>query len=166
MRFSTAKSDSGSTPGGPRRPPLRDPAGQRRRRTEPPGSPAARSYLNGEATSDFTNLNANQSVNRTTADWKINFNAGVAYNDSAYELSDGEVFHSYRRGWNLNNLTVKSLGEHWSVAGKAGASRSSFNNQKQLATSYRFFLAVGFTYRFGSINNNVVNPRFGGGGGG
>ena len=254
--------------------------------------------LNGEATSNFTNLNANQSLNRTTADWKINFNAGVAYNDSAYELSDGEVFHSYRRGWNINNLTVKSLGDHWAVAGKAGASRSSFNNQKlnvriapgveynvfpysesteheltlqwttginrfvyddvtiygkteetkwdqalmtrlnlrqpfgtvsvtvegahyigdpgkyrlalfadnelritrglslrldgsyqilhdqiylrlgeatdeeiiarqrQLATSYRFFLAVGFTYRFGSINNNVVNPRFGGGGGG
>lgn len=107
----------------------------------------------------------------------------MAYNDSAYELSDGEVFHSYRRGWNINNLTVKSLGDHWSVAGKAGASRSSFNNQvylrlgeatdeeiiarqRQLATSYRFFLAVGFTYRFGSINNNVVNPRFGGGGGG
>ena len=254
--------------------------------------------LNGEATSDFTNLNANQSVNRTTADWKINFNAGVAYNESAYELSDGDTFRAYRRGWNLNNLTVKSLGEHWSVAAKAGASRSSFNNQKlnvriapgfeynvfpysesteheltvqwttginrfvydeitiygkteetkwdqtlmtrlnlrqpfgtvsltveaahyigdpgkyrvamfadnelritrglslrldgsyqilhdqiylrlgeatdeeiiarqrQLATSYRFFLAVGFTYRFGSINNNVVNPRFGGGGGG
>ncbi|MDP2319623.1 MAG: hypothetical protein Q8O42_09835 [Acidobacteriota bacterium] len=37
--------------------------------------------------------------------------------------------------------------------------------QRQLATSYRFFLSVGFTYRFGSISNNVVNPRFGGGGG-
>ena len=254
--------------------------------------------LNGEATSDFTNLNANQSVNRTTAEWKINFNAGVSYNESAYELSSGDTFRSYRRGWNLNNLTVKSLGDHWSLAAKAGASRSSFNNQKlnarlapgieynvfpysestaheltlqwttginrfvydeltiygkteetkwdqalmtrlnlrqpfgtvsvtvegahyigdpgkyrlamfadnelritrglslrldgsyqilhdqlylrlgqatdeeiiarqrQLATSYRFFLAMGFTYRFGSINNNVVNPRFGGGGGG
>lgn len=254
--------------------------------------------LNGEAKSDFTNLNANQSLNRTTAEWKINFNGGVSYNESAYELTSGEIFHSYRRAWNVNNLTVKSLGDHWSVAGKAGASRSSYNNQqlnvrvapgveynvfpysesteheltvqwttginhfvydevtiygkteetkwdqtlmsrlnlrqpfgtvsltveaahyigdpgkyrlalfadnelritrglslrldgsyqilhdqlylplgeasdeeiiarqRQLATSYRFSLAVGFTYRFGSINNNVVNPRFGGGGGG
>lgn len=253
--------------------------------------------LNGEATSSFQNLNANQSANRTTAEWKLNFNAGVNYNESSYELSDGETFSSFRRGWNVNGLAVKSLGDHWSFAGKLGTSRSSFNNQKlnlraapgvefnvfpysdsterqltvqwttgvnrfvydevtiygkteetkwdqtvmtylnlrqpfgtvsftvegayyigdadkyrlalfadnelritrglslrldgsyqilhdqiylrldeatdeeiiarqrQLATSYRFFLSVGFTYRFGSINNNVVNPRFGGGGG-
>ena len=38
--------------------------------------------------------------------------------------------------------------------------------QQQLATSYRYFVSVGITYRFGSINNNVVNPRFGGGPGG
>jgi len=253
--------------------------------------------LNGEATTSFQNLNANQSANRTTAEWKLNFNAGVNYNESTYELSDGETFRSFRRGWNINGLAVKSLGDHWSVAGKLGTSRSSYNNQKlnlraapgveynvfpysdstarqltvqwttglnrfvydeitiyrkteetkwdqtvmtslnlrqpfgtvsvtvegayymgdtgkyrlalfadnelritrglslrldgsyqilhdqiylrlgkatdeeiiarqrQLATSYRFSLSVGFTYRFGSINNNVVNPRFGGGGG-
>jgi hypothetical protein len=38
--------------------------------------------------------------------------------------------------------------------------------QRQLLTSYRYFASVGVTYRFGSINNNVVNPRFGGGPGG
>lgn len=32
---------------------------------------------------------------------------------------------------------------------------------KQLATSYRYELSFGFRYRFGSIYNNVVNPRFG-----
>jgi hypothetical protein len=35
--------------------------------------------------------------------------------------------------------------------------------QRQLETSFRYFVAVGFTYRFGSINNNIVNQRFGGG---
>jgi hypothetical protein len=34
--------------------------------------------------------------------------------------------------------------------------------QQQLATSYRYFMFLGITYRFGSINNNVVNQRFGG----
>jgi hypothetical protein len=34
--------------------------------------------------------------------------------------------------------------------------------QQQLQTSYRYFLSLGVTYRFGSINNNVVNQRFGG----
>lgn len=34
--------------------------------------------------------------------------------------------------------------------------------QRQLQTTYRYFLAIGITYRFGSINNNIVNQRFGG----
>jgi hypothetical protein len=34
--------------------------------------------------------------------------------------------------------------------------------QQQLQTSYRYFMFLGVTYRFGSINNNVVNQRFGG----
>ena len=37
--------------------------------------------------------------------------------------------------------------------------------QRQLATSYRWFTSFGISYRFGSIFNNVVNPRFGSGGG-
>ena len=36
----------------------------------------------------------------------------------------------------------------------------------QLPTGYSYFVNFGFTYRFGSIFNNVVNPRMGGGGGG
>ena len=38
--------------------------------------------------------------------------------------------------------------------------------QRQLATSYRYFAGFGIRYSFGSIFNNVVNPRFGEGGGG
>jgi hypothetical protein len=37
--------------------------------------------------------------------------------------------------------------------------------QRQLATSYRWFTSFGISYRFGSIFNNIVNPRFGSGGG-
>lgn len=33
--------------------------------------------------------------------------------------------------------------------------------QRQLATGYRYFLQAGISYSFGSIFNNVVNPRFG-----
>ncbi|HVO35078.1 MAG TPA: hypothetical protein VMT21_05900 [Gemmatimonadales bacterium] len=33
-------------------------------------------------------------------------------------------------------------------------------NLRQLATSYSYYTAVGFSYTFGSIYNNVVNPRF------
>ena len=37
---------------------------------------------------------------------------------------------------------------------------------RQLATSYNYFLQIGLSYSFGSIFNNVVNPRFGGSSGG
>jgi len=38
--------------------------------------------------------------------------------------------------------------------------------QRQLATSYTYFLNLGLSYSFGSIFNNIVNPRFGGTSGG
>ncbi|MGQ0562814.1 MAG: hypothetical protein ACT443_13180 [Gemmatimonadota bacterium] len=38
--------------------------------------------------------------------------------------------------------------------------------QRQLETGYRYFGGFGLRYSFGSIFNNVVNPRFGEGGGG
>lgn len=38
--------------------------------------------------------------------------------------------------------------------------------QQELATQYRYYTSIGISYTFGSIYNNVVNPRFGGSGGG
>jgi hypothetical protein len=38
--------------------------------------------------------------------------------------------------------------------------------KKELATQFEYFTSFGFTYTFGSIYNNVVNPRFGNSGGG
>jgi hypothetical protein len=34
-------------------------------------------------------------------------------------------------------------------------------NQRQLATSYRYFYFFGVSYTFGSIFSPIVNPRFG-----
>jgi hypothetical protein len=45
---------------------------------------------------------------------------------------------------------------------KTGASKEEILLElKQLATSYDLRLEMGFSYRFGSIYSNVVNPRFG-----
>jgi hypothetical protein len=37
--------------------------------------------------------------------------------------------------------------------------------QRQLASGYSYYMNFGISYSFGSIFNNIVNPRFGGGGG-
>ncbi len=48
-----------------------------------------------------------------------------------------------------------------------GASQEEILLQrKELATSYSYFTSFGFSYTFGSIYNNIVNSRFGSGGGG
>jgi hypothetical protein len=50
---------------------------------------------------------------------------------------------------------------------KAGATDQEILVQlRQLETGYRYFMVVGLSYSFGSIYNNVVNPRFGSSGGG
>ncbi|MGQ0735763.1 MAG: hypothetical protein ACT4QD_19175 [Acidobacteriota bacterium] len=255
-------------------------------------------FVNGEATSQSQSINANHSANRTTEEWKFNLGMGINYNTNDFTLSDGSTFTSIRKSWFTNALLVKSLGDHWSIGGRSGVSRSTFTNQqlavrtapaleynvfpysqsnhrqltiqwsagvnhfrydretlfgllretrfdealvsqlslrqpfgtvritnelshyfddlgkhrimvsvdnelrltrglslnidgnyavlhdqiflprgsatdeeilvrqRQLATSYRYFFSIGVTYRFGSINNNVVNPRLGGPGGG
>ncbi|MEO7157389.1 MAG: hypothetical protein ABI039_07505, partial [Vicinamibacterales bacterium] len=89
--------------------------------------------LNGEASSSFTNINANQSANRTTDRWKINLGGGINYNESRYDLADEGQFLSTRKGWNFNGLVVKSLTDRWSLGAKGNASRSTFLNQR-LAT--------------------------------
>jgi hypothetical protein len=38
--------------------------------------------------------------------------------------------------------------------------------RKELATQFSYFTSFGLTFTFGSIYNNVVNPRFGNSGGG
>lgn len=50
---------------------------------------------------------------------------------------------------------------------KGGATNEEILLQrKELATQYRYFTYFGLSYTFGSIYNNVVNPRFGGSSGG
>ena len=50
---------------------------------------------------------------------------------------------------------------------KAGATDQEILVQlRQLETGYRYFMLAGISYSFGSIYNNVVNPRFGSSGGG
>ena len=92
---------------------------------------------------------------------------------------------NYFYDWSKNNLSVDGylnirLFKGFSV--NLGGSVSMIHDQinlvkggasteeillyrKELETSYRFYANFGITYTFGSIYNNVVNPRFGSSGG-
>ena len=69
-------------------------------------------------------------------------------------------------------------GFSFSVFGEASRTRDQINlrrgeatteeilvRQRQLASGYNYYMNFSVNYSFGSIFNNIVNPRFGGGGG-
>ncbi len=95
-------------------------------------------------------------------------------------------YSNYLHDWSKNNLSVFGYLDLRITKGltvNIGGSASLIHDQlglvkggatteevllrrKQLATQYSYFTSFGLTYTFGSIYNNVVNPRFGNSGGG
>ncbi|CAN5795810.1 hypothetical protein BH18ACI5_BH18ACI5_12470 [soil metagenome] len=79
----------------------------------------------------------------------------------------------------FGNANVRLFkGFSFNVFGQASRTRDQINlrrggaspeeilvRQRQLASGYSYFMNFGISYSFGSIFNNIVNPRFGGGGG-
>ena len=95
-------------------------------------------------------------------------------------------YSNYFHDWRKNNLYVQGFVDFRIAKGLSinfGGSASLIHDQlglvkkdvpvdqillrrQQLATQYQYFTSFGLTYTFGSIYNNVVNPRFGNSGGG
>ncbi|NLJ42490.1 MAG: DUF481 domain-containing protein [Bacteroidales bacterium] len=95
-------------------------------------------------------------------------------------------YSNYLNDWSKNNLSIDGyvdvrLAKGLSVNFGGGASlihdqlglvkggatqEEVLLRRKELATQFQYFTSFGFTFTFGSIYNNVVNPRFGNGGGG
>ena len=100
------------------------------------------------------------------------------------DLSVG--YSNYLKDWKKNNLYISgflTLRIAKGLSINLGGSASLIHDQlglvkgdvpldqillqrKEMATQYSYFTSFGLTYTFGSIYNNVVNPRFGNNGGG
>jgi len=67
------------------------------------------------------------------------------------------------KGFSFNMFGTLSLVRDQLSLAKGGATDQEILLQRrQLATSYNYYVGIGLTYTFGSIFNNVVNPRFDG----
>ena len=95
-------------------------------------------------------------------------------------------YRNFFHDWSKNNLsltayldlriakglTVSFVGSGSMVHDQLGLVREGLTvdqillQRKEQATQFEYFTSFGFTYTFGSIYNNVVNPRFGSSGGG
>lgn len=71
------------------------------------------------------------------------------------------------RGWSLSFFgSVSSIHDQLYLSRSDLSPVDVYLQRRQLATNYQYSLYTGLSYSFGSIFNNVVNPRFEGGGGG
>jgi hypothetical protein len=113
--------------------------------------------------------------------------------DAAYEVVQkwGSIdfsmnYSNYLHDWSKNNLSISGFlnlriakGLSVNFGGGASLIHNQLNlvkqdltydeillQRKEIATQYQYWTSFGFTYTFGSIYNNVVNPRFGNSGGG
>ncbi len=95
-------------------------------------------------------------------------------------------YSNYFFDWSKNNLYIQgfldlriSKGLSVNIGGSASLIHDQLGlvkkdipvdqillRRQELATQYSYFTSFGLTYTFGSIYNNVVNPRFGNSGGG
>jgi hypothetical protein len=96
-------------------------------------------------------------------------NTGVNFFQYFYDLSkyrvgfDNQVDVRLFRGFSLNvNGNAQIIRNQIYLPKGEATPEEILVRRRQLATSYSYYLAVGVSYTFGSIYNNVVNRRFGG----
>jgi hypothetical protein len=67
----------------------------------------------------------------------------------------------------IKGLSLNLSGSYSRINDQIGLSAVGYTDEeillqkKEMATSYSYWSSIGFSYTFGSIYNNVVNPRFG-----
>ena len=86
------------------------------------------------------------------------------YDLSKYRVGfDNEFDVRLFRGLSLNlNSNAQIIRNQIYLAAGGATPQEILVRQRQLATSYSYYVSFGISYTFGSIYNNVVNRRFGG----
>lgn len=99
--------------------------------------------------------------------------AGFEFSQYLHDLSlyrievDGELSFRIARGLEIElDGSASRIRDQISLPGRGATPEEILLRLRQLQSGYDVRFSVGLSYSFGSIFNNVVNPRFGGGGGG
>jgi hypothetical protein len=96
-------------------------------------------------------------------------NVGLSATHSQYLHDPSKINENIRANMNLRlfrGLSLNLSGSYSMIRDQlylpaAGATPDQIiARQRALATDFSYYASVGFSYRFGSIYNNIVNPRF------
>lgn len=113
--------------------------------------------------------------------WQHSFSASYEVVQKWGNIDISLGYSNYLHDWSKNNIEIGGYlelriakGLSITLAGSASMIHDQLGlvkedipvdqillQRKELATQYEYFTSFGFTYTFGSIYNNVVNPRFG-----
>lgn len=96
--------------------------------------------LNGRKSQKGHYIGANATANRTTQEWKINFNLYYNNDKDKFYYEDTTII-SENNSKSFNGLIVKSISDHWSYGGSFSVGASSYSNEKFL-----FSLMPGIEY--------------------
>ena len=91
--------------------------------------------LEGESRQRDHNISGSISANRTTLEWRLDFEIEGDFSRSRTELNDGRVFHDDRDDWDIGGLIVRSIGGRWSTGATFSVGTSTRLNQRLAARS-------------------------------
>ena len=86
--------------------------------------------MSGEETENERRYQGGFEARRTTATWKMEFEADANFSRDERELDEGEVIVDDRTNWSLDGLVAYSLTDNMSLGFLAGASASTRRNQE------------------------------------
>ena len=84
--------------------------------------------VEAEQATNMTSVSGSASANRTTADWKVNFNGSANYRQQHFDLEEEGDYTAIRKSFDGRALIAKSLTSHWSAGGTAAIGASTFTN--------------------------------------
>jgi hypothetical protein len=113
------------------------------------------------------------------------FSAALTLNKRWGTFNSGVYYRNYFRDWKLNSMGISAYADvritgglsffvnlngsvvHNQVSLVKGSATEQevLTKRRQLASNYNYYTSFGLSFRFGSILNNFVNPRFDGYGG-
>ena len=85
--------------------------------------------VESEAQQDAYSLRGSIDADRVAENIKVNFGLSGRYNRDEYEMDDGDMYIDVSEDYSANLLLVWSLGDNWSVGGKANANHSTYLNR-------------------------------------
>jgi hypothetical protein len=104
-------------------------------------------FVNGQATSKFSNYFGQAQASRTTEAWKLSIQGSYSQNVQTFEIPEEDetvtVVSETREDWNTESLVVRSVGERWAVGLRSELGSSTLLNQ-----NHRWSVKPGVEFNF------------------